>query len=512
MKERSATPRSEAFAKSLASHAPRIGVDEWVAQVEKRRRQQNVLVRGWLTLPLAVRYALALLVIILIPPLTAAEPVLRLFGITSNEFIIRIGAQFLVSALLAIGLNVVVGYAGLLDLGYMAFYGIAGYLYAYVSSDFVTAGGLHGIHLPTLLSLPLIMVITTLVGWGIGAVSIRLVGDYLAIVTLGFGQIFVQLLLSATRVQLPWRDQSVDLTRGPNGINGLDNLALGGFTFQSTLHYYYLFLILLVLVYLAVDHLNRSRLGRGWRAMREDELAAEVMGMPTRRLKLRAFAIGAAIAALAGVVDAAWQGNVSPNPRYSIVTLINLYGMVVLGGIGSLPGVVLGALIFTVLPEILRSVALSSLIFYGAGFMALCYWLRPYTRLFAVVGGTLIGGFVLKGLALLLWPGLPPTALEANSLINQWVQRWLVIPAAYTAVGNVVTISAVILLLTMLMVKTRWRWALLSVAIYLLIFAWETRLAVEPSATRILIIGVTLVVLMITRPQGLLGKPEVRVV
>lgn len=491
---------------------PKIGADEWVTQVEQRRRQQNALLRTWQGIPLAVRYGLVLLLLLLVPPLTAAEPVLRLIGVTSNEFIIRIAAQFLISALLAIGLNVVVGYAGLLDLGYVAFYGVAGYLYAYLSSDFVTAGGLNGIHLPTLVSLPLIIGLTTLVGWAIGAVSIRLVGDYLAIVTLGFGQIFVQLLLSATRVEVPWRDQAVDLTRGPNGINELDNLALPGFTFQSTLHYYYLFLLLLVLVYLAVDHLNRSRIGRGWRALREDELAAEVMGLPTRRLKLLAFAFGAAIAALAGVVDAAWQGNVTPSPRYSIVTLINLYGMIVLGGIGSLPGVVLGALIFTVLPEVLRNVTMASFLFYGVGLVGLGWGLRPWRRLVAVVGGTLVGGLLLKLLVTLLWPGLPSAQLEANSLINHWVQRWLVIPPAAATVGNVATIAAVALLIIMLLVTSRWRWVLLSLTLYLLAFAWETRLAVEPAATRILIIGVTLVLLMIRRPQGLLGKPEVRVV
>ncbi|NJR48541.1 MAG: hypothetical protein HC780_02260, partial [Leptolyngbyaceae cyanobacterium CSU_1_3] len=158
-------------------------------------------------IPSPARYGLALLLLVLIPPITASAPVLQLVGVTSNEFMIRIAAQFLVSAMLAIGLNVVVGYAGLLDLGYVAFYGIAGYLYAYLSSNFVTAGEMNGLHLPTIISLPLIIAITTGVGWAIGAVSIRLVGDYLAIVTLGFGQIFVQLLLSATRVELPWRDQ-----------------------------------------------------------------------------------------------------------------------------------------------------------------------------------------------------------------------------------------------------------------------------------------------------------------
>ncbi len=487
---------------------PKIGSDEWVDQVDQRQRQRSPLARGWAAIPQPIRYAGVVALLMIFPLITAQPFFLQWIGLTSNEFIIRIGAQFLISALLAIGLNVVVGYAGLLDLGYVAFYGVAGYLYAYLSSGFVTAGGLNGIHLPTIISLPVIVAITMLVGWGLGSVSMRLIGDYLAIVTLGFGQIFVQLLLSATRVEVPWSAKPVDLTRGPNGINDLDPLAFFGFTFDSTLQYYYLFLAVLVLVYIAIDHINRSRIGRGWRAMREDALAAEVMGMPTRRLKLQAFAIGAGIAAIAGVIDAGWQGSVVPRPRYDVVTLINLYAMIVLGGIGSLPGAVIGAAIFTTLPELLRSPTLAGWFFYGVGLLGLLAWLKPSLRFVVVLGGTTLAGLVLN----FVLAGLDVGKAPPGSALNRLVQQWLVIPKEFETVGNLAIGAALLLTLLVVIIKGPVRWWLLGLTIYVFVFAWETRLAAEPSATRILIIGVALVLLMIFRPTGLLGKTEIKIV
>lgn len=498
--------------------APRIGTDEWVAQAEGRRKRRGGFWGGvantWEGIPLGWRYALVLALLVAAPLLTSTSGFLELIGSSNNDFILRTGARFLIFAMLAIGLNVVVGYAGLLDLGYVAFYGIAGYLYAYTSSNFVTVLGEGGIHLPSLISVPLIMLTTAFIGWLIGAVSLRLSGDYLAIVTLGFGQIFVQLALTATRIKVPWQRRPVDFTRGPNGINRLDDISIFGYTFDSTLSYYYLFLALLILIYVAVHNINASRIGRAWRAIKEDELAAEVMGTPTGRLKLLAFAIGAAIAALAGAVDAAWQANVVPVPRYSALTLINLYAMVVLGGIGSLPGVVLGAFIFTVLPEVLRSITLASFFFYGFSLLGLWVVLKPPRRFALVVGGTVVGGFLFKLLIRLIVPGLDSNALETGSWLNRLVQTWLVIPENFKTVGNVVTILAIFVLLGAILLKHRATLfnVLLGLSLYLFAFAWETRLALEPSATRILIVGVSLVVLMIVRPQGLLGKAEVKVV
>jgi ABC-type branched-subunit amino acid transport system permease subunit len=253
--------------------------------------------------------------------------------------------------------------------------------------------------------------------------------------------------------------------------------------------------------------------------MREDELAAEVMGMPTRSLKLLAFALGAGIAALAGAVDAAWQTNVVPEPRYSVLTLINLYAMVVLGGTGSLPGVVIGAFIFTVLPEALRSVGFASILFYTGALIGLYAWLKPWQRFAAVFGGTIIAGYILKFIAGWLWPALDSACRTLaspcpapGSTLNQIVQGWLIIPENFQIVGNIVTILAVfVMLVTLLVKRPLYRWLLAGLVIYMFAFAWETRLAVEPAATRILVVGASLVVLMIVRPQGLLGKAEVRV-
>jgi ABC-type branched-subunit amino acid transport system permease subunit len=246
--------------------------------------------------------------------------------------------------------------------------------------------------------------------------------------------------------------------------------------------------------------------------MREDELAAEVMGMPTRRLKLLAFAIGAAIAALTGTVFAAWQGNVIPT-RYGVLALINLYAMIVLGGLGNLPGAIIGAFVFTTLPELLRSVELAGFLFYTGLLAGLIWWLKSWRRFAGVVGGAIIGALLLKLLVSLALPWLDTgQAPAAGSFLNGWVQSLLVIPPDVWTVGNVAIGLAIVTLLATVSLKQGWRWVLLSVTIYLLAFAWETRLATEPAVTRILVVGIALVVLMITRPQGLLGKLRVEIV
>jgi branched-chain amino acid transport system permease protein len=495
----------------------RIGTDEWVAQVEERRQVRTgltgALARWWESIPLNSRYVLVLLLFLSVPIITGTEFFLDLVGIGDNAFILRIGVRFLTFAMLAIGLNVIVGYAGLLDLGYIAYMGIAAYLYAYMSSEFVKIGDVipNGLAVPSLISIPLAIVITAFVGWVIGSISIRLAGDYFAIVTLGFGLVFTQLALTMTRVQLPWNDRPTDFTRGPNGINRLDNLSIFGFTFETTEHYYYLFIALLIIVFVVVNNLNRSRTGRSWRALRDDELGAEVMSVPTRRMKILAVILGAGIAALAGATDAAFQSNVVPLPRYSALTLINLYAMVVLGGLGSLPGAILGAFIFTVVPELLRSIELAGFLFYGVGLILLLVYLKPKRFIF-ILGGLIVGGLIVKLVVNLVAPELDQGFPEPGSVLNQIVKAWLVIPTTFQRLGNIVTILAVAGMLITAVVKPPWRWVVLGVTLYLAAFAWETRLALEPAATRILIVGFTLVLLMIFRPHGLLGKPEVRVV
>jgi len=514
---------------SVLENDARIGVDEWVVQAGQRKKIRGgfwgALANSWEAIPLNWRITFAAAVLILAPIVTNTTPVLNALGISNNDFVVRVGATFLAFSILAVGLNVVVGYAGLLDLGYIAFFGLAGYAYAYLASDFI---GETGIHLPAIISVPLIVAFTALVGWLLGSLAIRLVGDYLAIVTLGFGLLFFQLTQTLTRVKFFWLERTVDLTRGPNGINNLDDIPLitanieaaiaygyiylFGSPFTPTVKYYFYFLTILGIVVLVIHHLNQSRLGRGWRAMREDELAAEVMGMPVRRLKLMAFATGAAIAALAGTYFAAWQGNVAPI-RYNVLALINLYAMIVLGGLGSIPGVIIGAFIFTVLPEILRSVVAASFLFYVGGLIGLVAWLKPSLRLATVLGGTIVGGILLKIVVNLIWPGFDAGAAPVQgSMLNQWGQSWLVVPANYTLIGNIAIGVAIATLLATVAIKGWWRYIFLGFTIYLFVFAWETRLVTEPSVTRILVVGTTLVVLMITRPQGLMGKLRVEII
>lgn len=180
--------------------------------------------------------------------------------------------------------------------------------------------------------------------------------------------------------------------------------------------------------------------------------------------------------------------------------------------VGSLPGVVLGALIFTALPEVLRSIQLAGYLFYGAGLVGLLVWLRPFWRFATVLGGVIVAGWALNVLVNLLWPGLDSGGLDPGSPLNELVRSWLIIPQEYTVVGYVATVAALATLLFTLVARSPLRWWVLGLTIYLLALAWETRLALEPAATRILIVGATLVVLMIMRPQGLLGKQEVRIV
>jgi ABC-type branched-subunit amino acid transport system permease subunit len=187
--------------------------------------------------------------------------------------------------------------------------------------------------------------------------------------------------------------------------------------------------------------------------------------------------------------------------------------MIVLGGLGSLAGAILGAFIFTALPEVLRNVELAGFLFYAGLLIGLGWWLRPWWRFVGVVGGTIAGALLLKLLVNLFWPWLDTgQAPAAGSFLNSWVQSLLVIPPNVWLVGNIAVGLTIVTTLLTVSLKNGWRWVMLSLTLYLLAFAWETRLATEPAATRILVVGIVLVVLMITRPQGLLGKPRVEIV
>lgn len=238
--------------------------------------------------------------------------------------------------LLALGLNIVVGFAGLLDLGYAAFFAIGAYTYAMLASP------QFGLHLPFWALLFIAAAIAGLFGVILGAPTLRLHGDYLAIVTLGFGEIVPQIFQNLTRY-----------TGGPNGISALDFPTFFGRSFgQRALPYYYVVLALIVLGLFAARNLRDSRLGRAWIAIREDELAARHMGIDTTRVKLAAFALGASFSGLGGVVFAAKLSLVSPD-LFQFQVSVLIVSMLVLGGMGNIAGVVVGALLLELANSVL---------------------------------------------------------------------------------------------------------------------------------------------------------------
>jgi len=279
---------------------------------------------------------------------------------------VRIIDSALLYVLLALGLNIVVGYAGLLDLGYVAFYAVGAYLFALLASPqlldtfpAIKEALPAGMHTSIWLVIPLGALVAGFFGVLLGAPTLKLRGDYLAIVTLGFGEIIRVFLLNL--------DAPVNITNGPKGIGPIDTPTLFGWdlgkssevfgmTIPPVTHYYYVFLALVVFGILICYRLEQSRIGRAWMAIREDEIAAKAMGINTRNLKLLAFGMGATFGGVSGVMFATFQGFVSPE-SFALQESIIIVAMVVLGGIGHLPGVIVGALLLAALPEVLRYVA-----------------------------------------------------------------------------------------------------------------------------------------------------------
>ncbi len=279
---------------------------------------------------------------------------------------VRIADQSLLYVMLAIGLNIVVGYAGLLDLGFVAFFAIGAYMAGLLSSPHLTdafpaiaAIFPQGLHSPLWVIVPASVALAGFFGVLLGAPTLKLRGDYLAIVTLGFGEII--------RVFLNNLDHPVNITNGPKGLNQIDSVsffgldlgrpsAVLGLEIASVSLYYYLFLAMVLVSILISYRLERSRIGRAWMAIREDEIAAKAMGINTRNMKLLAFGMGATFGGVAGSMFGAFQGFVSPE-SFSLMESVMIVAMVVLGGIGHLPGVILGAVLLSALPEVLRYVA-----------------------------------------------------------------------------------------------------------------------------------------------------------
>lgn len=265
---------------------------------------------------------------------------------------------------LALGLNLIVGQAGLLNLGYVAFYAIGAYTYAILSTTFglsfwpgLVLGAMSSAGFAVLLGLP----------------TLRLRGDYFAIVTLGLGEI--------TRIILNNWDS---MTNGPNGISNIGRPVIAGYTFHTTLDFYYLILVIVIITVFAMRRLMVSRIGRAWIAIREDEIAAEAMGINTFRLKLLAFVLGSAWAGMTGVFFAAKMAFVSPE-SFTFFESVLILCMVVLGGMGSIPGIILGAFLLITLPEMFRDFQDYRMLAFGAALVVMMIF-RPQGLLGTVKG------------------------------------------------------------------------------------------------------------------------------
>jgi len=279
---------------------------------------------------------------------------------------VRIIDIALLYVLLALGLNIVVGYAGLLDLGYVAFYAVGAYMFGLFASGHLTETFPamlemfpNGLHMPWWIALPVGALVAGAAGILLGAPTLKLRGDYLAIVTLGFGEII--------RVFLNNLDAPVNVTNGPKGLAQIDAFNFFGFDLGKTheifgfdippvTNHYYLFVVMVIFSVLVCYRLERSRIGRAWMAIREDEIAAKAMGINTRNMKLLAFGMGATFGGMSGVLFSTFQQFISPE-SFSLQESVMIVAMVVLGGIGHLPGVIVGALLLSALPEVLRYIA-----------------------------------------------------------------------------------------------------------------------------------------------------------
>lgn len=353
--------------------------DRWLFQREGLTLVGAVVV---LALAVGIKYYLnrtgsARETIAKIPGVTARNSKLVLWAIAGvvllmlpwvvNTFISDVLGTVGLYILLGLGLNIVVGYAGLLDLGYVAFFAVGAYSVAVLTarSSFLVGGSVNAPAAEGFMNfwvaLPITVVIAVIVGVLIGAPVLRLRGDYLAIVTLGFGEIIRTLVLS---------DWLKPYLGGPQGLTSVPDVPLGPMDTRDPRILYYLIGAFVILSYFVAVRLKNSRVGRAWAAMREDEDVAEGMGISVIKYKILAFVMGAAVGSLGGAFFAAKLGVANPG-SFTLLVSINVLAVVVLGGMGSIPGVVVGSLVLVGLPELLREFGEFRLHIYGAILVAI---------------------------------------------------------------------------------------------------------------------------------------------
>ncbi|MCX7793038.1 MAG: hypothetical protein N2257_01320 [Thermodesulfovibrionales bacterium] len=269
-----------------------------------------------------------------------------LIPLFASTYVIDVAVLAGIYIILALGLNIMVGYTGLLNLGFAAFYAIGAYSYALLNT---------GLNIGFWLCLPISVTLSAIAGFLLGIPALRLRGDYLAIVTLGFGEI--------TRIVL---NNWVSLTNGPNGIPGIKRPSVLGFELNGVTEFYYLVIFFVFLTVFLIKKVINSKAGRAWMSIRDDEIAASAMGINTFLYKLYAFVFGAFWAGLAGQLFAAKMRFVSPE-SFTFLESVLIVAMVILGGQATIAGPVIGAVILVALPEVLREFEQFRMIFLGAG-------------------------------------------------------------------------------------------------------------------------------------------------
>ncbi len=469
-----------------------IGVDEWVARSDERHDEGT----GW-------RRALARadarvgwwprLALVTVAGLIFAQ-------VSTNVNIQTVAFNCLLYGLLAMGLNIAVGWSGLLDLGYIAFFGFGAYGYAIFSSSALGSGGSGGAHLAGFESIAIVVLACGVVGVLIGLIALRLSGDYFAIVTLFVGQAFVEIVNNVDPGTLG----------GVNGLFGLDPFHSFGVTVTTPLGYYYLALGVTVVVAGVLHLLDTSRTGRAWRALNDDPLAAEAMTMSVNKLKVMAFSFAAMVGALAGTIFAAQQDNVFPT-NFTANILILIYACLVLGGVGSIAGAILGGIVVTAAESMLSSPTDAAYLFYGLIIIALIVRVRPWRRLGAVVAGVIVFGYVTHAIVGAVAPvataGSPGSPGWIGSLLNGYV----IVPKNPTNFGNALYIALIVGLLAIIRLRGIRQLIAVIVTIYVAACCWESRLIVNPAITTQIMLGAILIVTMAVRPYGLLGKHRVEV-
>jgi branched-chain amino acid transport system permease protein len=477
----------------------RIGVDSWVASAEGRRIRGRgplgLLARSWEWSPAWLKLVVFLGLGLTLP-----------FWMNEGD-LFNFGLFTLLYVALGLGLNVEVGFAGMLDLGYVAFFGIGAYTYALLSSSH------YGIHWPAEATIPISMAAAALVGLALGATSRRLVGDYFAIVTLFFLQAFAAFTNTANPTV-----HGVGLTGGPNGIANLDPLNFFGYKLNSTKQYYFCLLIVVALVATALHFVNQSRTGRAWRALREDPLAAEVLSVPVNRLKVLSVVVGAAIAGLCGTIFAASFTAVTAG-SFGVPLLILLYAIVILGGLGSIAGAILGGFVVNLTSQFLEPQNdhpdVKRWLFYGTIILVVAM-IKPWYRAAIVLGGTVAFGYAVHAIVAATtaatWTSGSPVAAGSSS-VAQGIRNWVVMPqTGHGSFATSVYIALVVAAIVARSLSGWWRLAALIPALYLTAMVWENVLAQSPSVTALILFGAMLIALMTVRPQGLLGTARVEVV